>query len=190
MNIICVPFAYDKEKNGGVNIKKSDSFITYLKNITVSLVSAKKNNPNDLVALITNLDEKEIDDKIKKLLNNNDIKIIKVKYDSFVFPNNYLWSLAFYKLCVLDFLSKQKYENICYMDADVYVQGSFKSIWEECKNSILLYDINHGLDVKDYQVICDEFKDFYNAEEKKYITHYGGEFYASSIDNAKKFIMV
>ena len=36
-----------------------------------------------------------------------------------------------------------KYESICYMDTDVYIQGSFDAIWTECRQNIMLYDINH-----------------------------------------------
>ena len=41
-----------------------------------------------------------------------------------------------------------KYESICYMDTDVYIQGSFDAIWTECRQNIMLYDINHGLNTR------------------------------------------
>lgn len=187
-NIICIPFAYEKEKYSGVNIKNiKKTLIIYQKNFAVSLISAKKNNPNDTVALVTNLDVDMIDSTILKLLEMNNIKILHVEYDSFIFPNKYLWSLAFYKLCALKYLSNSEYDNICYMDTDVYVQDSFKNIWLETKQNILLYDINHGLGIDDYKTIVDEFSSFLNTKNQ-YLTHFGGEFYASNRENAKTFI--
>lgn len=187
-NIICVPFAYKRNKLGGVNIKdKNNSLEIYQKNFATALISAKKNNRDDTVALVTNLKKEEINNEIKSLFEKNDVKIINVEYEDFLFPNNYMWSLAFYKLCVLKFLSNQEYDNICYLDTDVYIQGNFSSIWEETQNNILLYDINHGLNIKDYQTIVKEFDSFLSTKGNL-ITHYGGEFYASNKDNAKIFI--
>ena len=50
----------------------------------------------------------------------------------------------------------------------------------------MLYDINHGLGVKDYQILCEELKSYYG--EEKYITHYGGEFFAATKENTVKFV--
>lgn len=188
-NIICIPFAYDDKKNTGENIKNKKDYIDiYIKNFTVALISAKKHNLNDTVALVTNLDDKDIPNDVKCLFDINNIIMIKVDYNEFVFSDDYKWSLAFYKLCVLKYLSKLDYDNICYMDTDVYVQGSFKYIWSECKDKVLLYDINHGLNVNDYRIICREFNDFLKTKKDIYITHYGGEFLAISKINAKLFI--
>lgn len=67
-----------------------------------------------------------------------------------------------------------KYESICYMDTDVYIQGSFDAIWTECRQNIMLYDINHGLNTRDYVLLCDEIESY--CGQRKLITHYGGEF--------------
>lgn len=120
-----------------------------------------------------------------QVLRKNDILFLHVTYDSFNFPEEYLWSLAFYKLCVLNHLANSNYDAICYMDTDVYVQGSCDSLWDECKQNIMLYDINHGLETADYRKLIEEVEQFLG--EKKYITHYGGEFFAASTQNAKKF---
>ena len=90
------------------------------------------------------------------------------------------------KLCVLKKLSCMKYESICYMDTDVYIQGSFDAIWTECRQNIMLYDINHGLNTRDYVLLCDEIESY--CGQRKLITHYGGEFFAASAENAKAFV--
>lgn len=55
----------------------------------------------------------------------------------------------------------------------------------ELKDNILLYDINHGLNVKDYEIIVEEFNRF---GIDSYITHYGGEFFGACRNNAILFI--
>ena len=188
-NLICVPFAYDYKAESGVNLtsNKIKRLEYYFKNLCVSLVSAKKHNQEDDVALITNLNEDIIEKEYIKILNKNNIKIIYCSFDEFVFQKDYLWNLAFYKLNILSYLEKNTdYKNICYMDADVYVQDNFQDIWKECEENIMLYDINHGLGTKDYEIICDEFEKF--LDKKIYITHFGGEFLAINRKNIGKFI--
>ena len=132
--------------------------------------------------MVTNLSEipSEYDDILKK----NDIKIIRVGFDSFVFPDDYRWSLAFYKLCALKAVTNMSYDYICYMDSDVYVQGSFKYVWFECKQNILMYDISIGID-ESYCKFYDEIEQFIG--HKKLVTHYGGEFFAANKENAISF---
>lgn len=183
--IILIPYANKDRANTGVNIRNDDKRVNiYLKNCCVALVSAKYYNSDCDVALVTNID---LPEKYKKLLYVKDIKIIKVPFDDFTFEDKYLWNLAFYKFCALDYVVKNyNYRYLSYMDSDVYVQSSFRDIWEECKLSILLYDINHGLQVKDYKIIIDEFNAFIGTNSL--ITHYGGEFFAANRDTAKIFI--
>lgn len=76
-----------------------------------------------------------------------------------------------------------------YLDTDVYIQDNFESIWREVEQKILLYDINHGLNVEDYRSFCNEVKIFKNLKDQMYITHYGGEFFASNYKNAVQFTM-
>ena len=181
-NLFFVPFAFDKNKKTGVNVGKN-SLSIYLKNLCVSLISAKKTTPNIDVALVSNI---EIPTEYEKLLLENDILIFIEPFDSFVFPDDYLWSLAFYKLCALEkMVAKYDYDNYIYTDADVFVQKSLDKVFLELEDNILLYDINHGLFVKDYEIIIDEFKEF---GIDSYITHYGGEFFGASRTNAMMFI--
>ena len=76
-----------------------------------------------------------------------------------------------------------------YLDTDVYIQDNFESIWREVERKILLYDINHGLNVEDYRSFCNEVKIFKNLKDQMYITHYGGEFFSSNYKNAVQFTM-
>ena len=181
-NLFFVPFAFDENKMTGVNVKGNAANV-YLKNLCVSLISAKKATPNIDVALVSNIN---IPKEQEKLLLDNNILIFIEPFDSFVFDDNYLWCLAFYKLCALEkMVTKYDYDNYIYTDADVFVQKSLDKVFLELKDNILLYDINHGLFVRDYQIILDEFKS-YGIDS--YITHYGGEFFGASRKNASMFV--
>lgn len=184
-NIICIPFAFKKNTNTGVNVK-GDIISVYMKNACVALCSAKFYNPECEVSLVTNISYDELPNEYVEILERNKVTITEVPFDEFTFSENYLWSLAFYKLCILKYLCKKEYKNICYMDTDVYVQSNFDPIWNECDENILLYDINHGLQVDDYKIICKEFERYFH--QRKLITHYGGEFFASSLENACRFV--
>ena len=113
-----------------------------------------------------------------------------IPYDEFCFPAEYTWSLAFYKLCVLKHLCAEGFEKLIYLDTDVYIQGNLESIWREVEQKILLYDINHGLEVEDYKGLCCEVNNFVwgGTNTHSYITHYGGEFFSSNHKNAVQFV--
>lgn len=187
MNLICIPFAYKEGMNSGVNIsaKGGETVKVYLKNAGVALVSAKYYNPDCDVAFATNLSRSDLPDAFLELLDHWKIQVIEIPFDTFRFPGNYTWSLAFYKLCVLKKIAKMGYQSVCYLDTDVYIQGSFEKIWNECQQNMMLYDIDHGLNAQDYVSLCDEVERF--CGERKFITHYGGEFFAATVKNAELF---
>ena len=157
-NLIFIPFAYDLQKKTGANIRDAEKKRAlvkdiYLKNCCVALISAKWHNKNDDVAFVTNLIESEIPIKYRSLLKENGILIWHVPFQTFVFPSDFSWGLAFYKLCALKELVGKKYEeyqNLCYLDTDVYISKSLDNIWQECNQHILLYDTLLGLNDKTY----------------------------------------
>lgn len=188
--LIFVPFAFDLNKQSGVNISnRADKLSIYMKNACNALISAKKHNPEITVALVTNLSENNLPDYVVRLLSESNIKIIYIQYDRFVLPKEYGWSLAFYKLCALSHLvDNHENEYFVWLDSDVWVQGSFEAIWKECEYELLLYDINHGLNTVNYKILCDEVKAFTGNTD--YLTHYGGEFFAANKDIAREFVSV
>lgn len=180
-NLFFVPFAFDEKKMTGVNVT-SNALKVYLKNLCVSLISAKKTNPNIDVALVSNVN---IPAEYEKLLLDNQVLIYTEPFDAFAFANDYPWCLAYYKLCALEkMVTKYDYDNYIYTDADVFVQKSLDKVFLELRDNILMYDINHGLYVRDYVQIMEEFNRF---GVDTYITHYGGEFFGASRENARLF---
>ena len=182
-NIIMIPYADISSMRGGVNLLDENRLEIYMKNCCVALLSAKRHNPDTDVALVTNVNVLE---KHKELFSKNGILIINVEFSTFRFPDDYKWGLAFYKLCALwHVVNQYEYQYYAYLDSDVYVQSEFENIWAECQHNILLYDINHGLQVKNYSLFLQDIKAFSGHEA---VTHYGGEFFAASRDDARMFI--
>lgn len=189
-HLICIPFAYEQNMRSGVNFAKgerlgNDKLSIYLKNACVALLSAKHYNPDCDIAFATNLSEDALPPAFVRHLKNAGVLIFSIPFDQFRFADEYPWALAFYKLCVLKRLAALDYAFISYLDTDVYIQGSFAPIWQECRENILLYDINHGLNTNDYTVFCKEAQAFLG--QPLFPVHYGGEFFAASRANARSF---
>lgn len=183
-NLIFIPYANIDDMQGGVNIAAKGRLDVYMQNCCVALLSAKQYNPDSDVALVTNID---VPEPYKGILERNDILIIQVPFNTFRFSADYQWGLAFYKLCALKYVAENmEYANYAYLDSDVYVQSSFDNIWEECAHNVLLYDINHGLQVADYRKILADFREF--THEDTIVTHYGGEFFAANREKALYFV--
>lgn len=183
--IICTPFAFENGANSGVNIKGDNGKMTYLKNAAVALVSAKWCNPDCYVIFATNIQLSELPEEITEVLDRAEVQIKQIDFDYYRLGKDYIWSLAFYKLCVLRALIAEGFDYCCYLDTDVYIQGSFDAIWKECERKILLYDINHGLKVSEYQKMSAEMDEFFG--EETLATHYGGEFFAANYPMAVEF---
>ena len=183
-SLIFIPYAELPGAGSGANISNNaDRQSIYLKNCCVALISAKRNNECD-VALVTNID---VPETYKALLIKNGILIIKYDFDVFLFSDDYKWKLAFYKMCALyHVVHDLEYDYYSYLDTDVFIQGSFDNVWEECEHNILLYDINDGLQVENYRIFLSEIRDF--RGENSFVTHYGGEFFAAKRENAFAFI--
>lgn len=184
-NIIMIPYADIIGANTGVNLKKTSlRKKIYLENCCVALLSAKHYNPDCTIALVTNTD---IPTEYASLLHRNNIEIITAPFDSFSFDNQYTWALAFYKLCALNYVSvHHPHDAYCYLDSDVCIQNDFSAIWEECAAHIMMYDINHGLQVEHYRHFLKEIESF--TETPQLITHYGGEFFAANHKNTLLFL--
>ena len=147
---------------------------TYLKCCAVSLISFRQWNPDDDIALFTNID---LNDEYETMFSKNRIAVKKVPFDSFVFPKDMLWSLAFYKLCVLDYIVKKTdYDLFLGVDSDTVCIKNLCDLWIEASEHILLYNLHHSFS-HPQSVQMD--KEYYSVTGKqKHLTNYGGEFIA------------
>lgn len=184
--LIFTAYAQLEGMNSGANLKRNaeENKDIYLKNCSVALISAKQNNPECDVALVTNTD---VPKQFATLLESQGVSVYKVPFVDFCFDNGIRWGLAFYKLCALRaVIEKYPHEKYCMFDTDVYVQGSLENLWHECDYHIMMYDIDHGLQVENYRHLLTEIASF--EKEDILISHYGGELFASNHTNAVPFI--
>lgn len=125
-------------------IKRNINYDIYVKNVIVSLCSAKLLNPIDDVLLITNT---QLPVYYQRQLVENGVKIIIVPFEYYVMPPSFIWRFAFYKLNVLKFLlEKTEYDNILLLDTDTYHAKSLEWFWKECEaNCLHMYSTRHSL---------------------------------------------
>lgn len=109
MNLILNAFAFKEDYGSSMqlNNRSDDAKLrTYMKNMVVSLVSCKLKNPGDTVCLATT---SEPASPYKEMLEKAGVVIRIIPFDKFLMPKDFPWSLAFYKLCVLDTLIKRRW---------------------------------------------------------------------------------
>lgn len=184
--IICCPFASKVGFNGSANMDGNKKSIEiYIKNACVSCFSAKLYNPDCDVAFVHNL--KEIPEEFLKFFSKFGIKNIHVEYEKFTFPADYKWSLAFYKLCILDYMANiSSYDSIVILDTDTCFIGSLDAMWDICQDRLMLYNVQHAADLEAFQNRMSEYRLLYN--NTCYPTVWGGEFIAGSKTILKNFV--
>lgn len=186
-NLIMNAFAFKEEfqnspqLGGEVTLKTID---IYMKNIYVSLKTAKMNNPLDDVALLTNA---KIPYMYEKLFMMNDIKVIIVPFDEFIFPAKFAWALAFFKLCALKYMvNNYNYDKYLLIDADTITVSPLEELWEETSDGVMLINTGHSVGHRERQFIIKDYNKLYNT--KKYIIHYGGELIAGKRSELIEFL--
>lgn len=186
-NLIFTVFAFkDGFKNspqlGGKADKKTID--VYMKNICVSLISAKLANPRDDVMLVVN---KKIEEKYKKIFDSYDIKIRIADFLHFQFPERFSWALAFFKLNSLKWVVENlNYDNYLLIDADTITINNFNGLWLDAQYSLVLYNIGHSAIHRERKYIIDDYQKLFDTNEL--VQHYGGEFIAGNKKILKEFI--
>lgn len=191
-NLIVSAFAFKEGLMTSIQLNKpADSSTTemYLKNLLVSLASAKLLNPEDDVLLCTNTD---LSDEWNGRFKKAGVTVQKREFDSFVLPDNFQWSLAFYKMCVLNGLVKEGgYDRFLLLDADTYTTHDYKDLWAEADRGIVLYPLGHTYSHPDRDVIRRDFMKLCPEEAAVLpITHYGGEFVCGTLGCLSRFMAV
>ena len=65
--------------------------------------------------------------------------------DNYRFEADLDWSLAYYKLCAMQYLLEtEHYENYLMLDSDTFTQRGYQDIWREAAEAVLLYQVPHG----------------------------------------------
>lgn len=169
---------YNVNVVGEKTVTNKSSYDMYLKNIVVSLCSAKLFNPSDEVALITNA---HVPDPYEQILINHGVMIIIAPFSYYIMPEKFIWRFAFYKLNALRFLLETtSYKNYLLLDTDTYHVNSLEEFWKECEsNRLHMYSTRHSLNhnvrsmyISDYQKIAECI----DGDVRDMIDQFGGEF--------------
>ena len=184
--LIYCAFASKEGFKGSENLSgQANSLQIYLQNACVCCFTAKKHNPDCDVAFVHNL--KTIPEEFVAFFDKYNILSIYVEYSDFVFPPDYKWSLAFYKLCALQyFAEKSSYESIVSLDVDTYSIGSLEPCFTLMKDRLVLYNVQHSYDLDAYRRRLEEYSQLYKSDAIP--TVYGGEFIAGNKQQMQKFL--
>jgi len=186
-NLIINAFAFKENYKTSMQLAgKMDEkkLALYMENIFVSLKSAALHNPADTVMLVVN---KEVPEGYKDLFEKENIKIKKINFDRYVMPENFVWSLAFFKLCALFYVAEEEdYDNILLLDADTITMQSYDEMWEECKTGVILYPLGHSYHHHDRERIRSDYQRLY--EEDLNVVHYGGEYVCGNRQAVRLFL--
>jgi len=186
-NLIINAFAFKENYKTSMQLEgKMDGkkLALYMENIFVSLKSAALHNPADTVMLVA---DKEVPEPYKTLFEGENIKIKKINFDRYVMPRNFVWSLAFFKLCALSYVAEEEdYDNFLLLDADTITMRSYDEMWEECKAGVILYPLGHSYHHHDRERIRSDYQKLY--EEDLNIVHYGGEYVCGNRQAMKVFL--
>lgn len=189
-NLITCSFAFKKGFKTSLQLNTDAGDTTtemYLKNIFVSLKSARLHNPDDTVMICSNV---ELSDEWKARFEESDIEVRLLPFDSFLIDKEFSWALAYYKLCVMKTLVDEgRYEKILLMDADTFTTQSYSDLWKECDFGVLMYPLGHTFSHYDRESIRKDFIKLYPQESaKRSIVHLGGEFVAGNLQNLRKLM--
>lgn len=186
-HLIMNAFAFKENFQTSMNLegKGSEMIDVYMKNIFVSLCSAKEQNPEDTVMLVTNA---AVPEQYEKQYAAHGIEIQIIPFQYFVMPKEFPWALAFFKLCALKtMVEKGEYDNILLLDADTYTVHPYENLWQEAAHGLLLYPVGHDYTHRDRETIRKDFVKFFPKDTRN-IVHYGGEFICGNKKDLQTFI--
>lgn len=159
---------------------------SYWRCVVVALGSARAQNSGCTVALITNTD---VPEPFNVQLAAAGVEVWSHPFDTFTMPADAPWSLAFYKLCALDWAVREKpFDRYLMLDVDTYTQAPLDDVWREAEEAVLLYQTPHAAS----QPMAAAISAHYDALEPDgaphVLTHFGGEFIAGRRDRLRAFL--
>ena len=114
----------------------------YYRCIVVALASAKLANPDCDVALVTNA---PVPRPYAAQLEAAGVQVLDCPFDHYRVDAALEWSLAFYKLCAMEWvLAHTAYARCALLDVDTYTQYPYTDLWREADEAVLLYQVPHA----------------------------------------------
>ena len=184
MNLIFTAFATLEGYREGSNANLGSE--VFYRCIVVSLVSAKQKNQNCDAALVTNT---AVPEPYAAQLSQAGIRVIACPFDNYRFEADLDWSLAYYKLCAMQYLLEtEHYENYLMLDSDTFTQRGYQDIWREAAEAVLLYQVPHAASQPMTARISHTYDELWPEGAPHVLTHFGGEFVAGSTARLRDFM--
>ena len=184
MNLIFTAFATLEGYREGSNANLGSE--VFYRCIVVSLVSAKQKNQNCDAALVTNT---AVPEPYAAQLSQAGIRVIACPFDNYRFEADLDWSLAYYKLCAMQYLLEtEHYENYLMLDSDTFTQRGYQDIWREAAEAVLLYQVPHAASQPMTARISHTYDELWPEGAPHVLTHFGGEFVAGSTARLQDFM--
>ena len=156
----------------------------YYRCIVVSLCSAKACNPDCDVALVTNA---PVPQPYAGQLEAGGVKVLQCPFEQFRVDAALEWSLAFYKLCALEWMVRTtNYRRLLLLDVDTYTQYPYTDLWREVDEAVLLYQVPHAAGQPMTEAISRNYGALYGGEPV--LTHFGGELICGSRQRLTDFV--
>lgn len=183
--IECV--AFDCDKSGGVNAVNQDGARGYFEAAAVSLYSVRSTNPDKDAVLITNA---VVPSDIKRLLNELGCRVIEQPFDSFSFPCDVPWYLAFYKLCALrTVIDLDEYEQVLMLDTDTWVRANLDDVFHDTKFGLMLYRLHPNCCDSDLLKMQEELEALSGNCYGSGDCFFGGEIICGCADDIKSLLI-
>lgn len=148
----------------------------YYRCIVVALASAKLANPDCDVALVTNA---PVPQPYAAQLEAAGVQVLDCPFDHYRVDAALEWSLAFYKLCAMEWvLAHTAYARCALLDVDTYTQYPYTDLWREADEAVLLYQVPHAANQPMAAAISRNYARLYGGQPV--LTHFGGELIAGS----------
>ena len=156
----------------------------YYRCIVVALCSAKACNPDCEVALVTNA---AVPEPYAGQLAAGGVRVMDCPFDRFRVDAALEWSLAFYKLCAMDWVvHNTDYRRCLMLDVDTYTQYPYTDLWREADEAVMLYQVPHAAGQPMAAAISRNYGVLYGGEPV--LTHFGGELICGSRERLTDFM--
>jgi hypothetical protein len=158
--------------------------VTYDRCLVVALCSAKRANPDSEVALVTNA---ELAQPYAAQLAQAGVVVWECPFERYRVDAALEWSLAFYKLCAMQWVLQNKpFARYAMLDVDTFCQYSFQELWRETEEAVLLYQVPHAAGQPMAAAISENYNRIFGGQHV--LTHFGGELIAGSAARLQEFM--
>ncbi len=126
-----------------------------------------------------------------ELFKSNDIKVYKIDFEDYKVPANFVWSLAFFKITALKFITlNTDYEYTLQLESDEICISNFDDMWRELDYKILMIYSPFRVDHPNRVLYSKLFHEIYKNNTKQTIVKTGAGFVAGRKDMLLDFVKV